>query len=162
MVHFNMAAFRKSVKKNQADIADILGCKQPNVSSMENTGKITEEQLRILHNNFDKKIVDEFVVTKKFNLTAKGGMVKSDKIIGSAVGKNAKTINKEYGSHNLFSIYEDSEGLFDLMESIKIFQKTISKLIEQRDYTLKQYDKMLEMLKEKDNTINNLLEKIKT
>lgn len=61
MVRFNMLDFRKSVGKNQTEIAEILGCKQPNVSFIESTGKITEEQLQLLLGTFDSEMVYNFV-----------------------------------------------------------------------------------------------------
>lgn len=61
MVQFKMADFRKSVRKNQSEIATILGCKQPNVSAIESTGKVTSEQLRLLIDEFGNDVVNEFL-----------------------------------------------------------------------------------------------------
>lgn len=55
---FDLQSLRKEHRITQKDAAILLGCKQPNISAIENDGKdLTEEQLNILIDKYGKENV---------------------------------------------------------------------------------------------------------
>ena len=64
---FRLKDFRKQHGLNQDDVAALLGCTQPNISSIEKEGKdLTEEQLDILKNKYGEQEVLKYVSGVKF------------------------------------------------------------------------------------------------
>ncbi|MBD5223619.1 MAG: helix-turn-helix transcriptional regulator [Bacteroidales bacterium] len=58
---FNYKAFRKDVGLSQIDLAELLGCKQPNISAMEKTNKDLEASYeKILIDNYGRETVEKY------------------------------------------------------------------------------------------------------
>lgn len=63
---YNLKGLRKEINKTQSDIADLFACGQNNISMQEKSNRdLTYEQMNILYNNFDKDVVDKYIINEQ-------------------------------------------------------------------------------------------------
>lgn len=104
---YNLKGLRKEIKKTQSEIAVLFDCGQNNISMQEKSNRdLTCEQMNILYDNFDKEVVDKYIINEneepsnedkpKINFTEGVPYYNVDFIGGFDLVLNDQTITPEY------------------------------------------------------------------
>lgn len=92
---FNLQKLRTEKKLKQSDIADLLGCKQSNISAIENNGKNpTDEQLQILINNFGEEYIMSLFEETQSQTSEFNSMLEIMKLQADSINKKDDQLSK--------------------------------------------------------------------